>query len=602
MALRIVDPLAQSFFIEEPCVITKADLYFATKDDNIPVNVQIRKNENGQPGRLIMPFSEAIIHPSSISTSTNSNVATTVTFSSPVFLDAGEYSLAIYSGSKNYRVFVSELGETDILTDKRISEQPLVGSLFKSQNASEWTPVQTEDLKFNLYRAEFSSGVTGVVDFLPQPNSYRKKLLETDPLELFSNSDILRVYHPDHFMQDGSYVVLNGIANVTVFGNVSNINSFYGIDGNVIDGIYYEISNATTDSYTIVLPNRANTYPYSSVRFGGPAVSASQDLRYETIYPAISLVNQDGTVAYKYKGTSTAYTKDSSFTTLSKGDNDLLTSDILPSNVNIQTQMSNVDPSVFRIELTTNNSKISPLIDTKQIGLVLATNLIDSPTYASVTSPFDISTVCQTASANVTQLTGNIGLLTLAVAADQANARGLVKGTLLTISNTNPNNGTFRVVDVLDNGANVKIFNTSANVVTDVSANVYTVVSGSKFIAEEAATGGTTTSKYITRQIDFVNPSTSINFRLDVSKPQGASLEFYAKTKLVGETEILSNKEYFRLDDPTIPTALGGEFYEITKQIDNLEAFDGIIFKIVLKSTNPAAVPKIKNLRLLVLE
>ena len=30
-----------------------------------------------------------------------------------------------------------------------------MGSLFKSQNGSTWTPAQFEDLKFNLYKAQF---------------------------------------------------------------------------------------------------------------------------------------------------------------------------------------------------------------------------------------------------------------------------------------------------------------------------------------------------------------------------------------------------------------------------------------------------------------
>ena len=36
-----------------------------------------------------------------------------------------------------------------------VSQQPYMGSLFKSQNGSTWTPAQFEDLKFNLYKAQF---------------------------------------------------------------------------------------------------------------------------------------------------------------------------------------------------------------------------------------------------------------------------------------------------------------------------------------------------------------------------------------------------------------------------------------------------------------
>ena len=48
-----------------------------------------------------------------------------------------------------------------------VTEQPLLGSLFKSQNARVWTPSQYEDLKFVAYRCNFTSN--GLVQFF-NPN------------------------------------------------------------------------------------------------------------------------------------------------------------------------------------------------------------------------------------------------------------------------------------------------------------------------------------------------------------------------------------------------------------------------------------------------
>ena len=63
------------------------------------------------------------------------------------------------------------MGEEDITTVNAadsekiiVSQQPLLGSLFKSQNGATWDPSQLEDLKFNLYRANFSS-TSGSVNF-----------------------------------------------------------------------------------------------------------------------------------------------------------------------------------------------------------------------------------------------------------------------------------------------------------------------------------------------------------------------------------------------------------------------------------------------------
>ena len=60
------------------------------------------------------------------------------------------------STSLKYRVFISRIGENDLITDEFVSNQPILGSLFKSQNASTWEPSQWEDLKFDLFRASFA--------------------------------------------------------------------------------------------------------------------------------------------------------------------------------------------------------------------------------------------------------------------------------------------------------------------------------------------------------------------------------------------------------------------------------------------------------------
>tara|TARA_B100000073_G_scaffold49310_1_gene36402 strand:- start:119 stop:2113 length:1995 start_codon:yes stop_codon:yes gene_type:complete len=49
------------------------------------------------------------------------------------------------------------MGDVDISGNRTISEQPYAGVLFKSQNASTWTADQYEDLKFTVYRAEFTA-------------------------------------------------------------------------------------------------------------------------------------------------------------------------------------------------------------------------------------------------------------------------------------------------------------------------------------------------------------------------------------------------------------------------------------------------------------
>ena len=63
--------------------------------------------------------------------------------------------MVIRSASARYRVFISRVGENDLVTQTFVSNQPYLGSLYKSQNGSVWEPSQWEDLKFTIYRADF---------------------------------------------------------------------------------------------------------------------------------------------------------------------------------------------------------------------------------------------------------------------------------------------------------------------------------------------------------------------------------------------------------------------------------------------------------------
>ena len=193
------DPLAQSFYVFEDTGIflTSVDVYFETRDsDNIPVTLQIRPLLAGVPSNVVVPFSEVTLIPDQIQLSIDGTVPTKFTFPSPVYLQGpqqqtvrqapiasqtqAEYAIVLISNSPNYRVFVTELGQNDILSGVKISKQPTLGSMFKSQNGTVWTPSQLEDLKYKIYRADFKP--EGLVKFFNPPLSIgNKKVTVTGP-------------------------------------------------------------------------------------------------------------------------------------------------------------------------------------------------------------------------------------------------------------------------------------------------------------------------------------------------------------------------------------------------------------------------------------
>ena len=170
-----IDPLAQSFEVTDRTgiYITKCDVFFKTKDANdVPVTMQVRTMQNGVPTQKILPFGEIILEAKDIKVSDTSLVATTFTFPSPIFLEGGNsYCVVLISASDSYTVWISRMGEEDVASVNKqdgnrviVSQQPTLGSLFKSQNASTWDASQYEDLKFNLYRADFTS-TSGTASF-----------------------------------------------------------------------------------------------------------------------------------------------------------------------------------------------------------------------------------------------------------------------------------------------------------------------------------------------------------------------------------------------------------------------------------------------------
>lgn len=158
------DPVAQTIYVDKKVYpngvfITSTKLYFKTKDDTLPVRIQIRPTVNGIPhSNAILPFSEVTKQSSAVNISETGTSATTFTFPSPIYLEPGQtYALAIVSDSSDYEVFVAEMGQTVLDTDNnRITKQPYIGSFFASQNGTTWAPELNTDLKFEVMKADFT--------------------------------------------------------------------------------------------------------------------------------------------------------------------------------------------------------------------------------------------------------------------------------------------------------------------------------------------------------------------------------------------------------------------------------------------------------------
>jgi hypothetical protein len=175
------DPIAQSFVVDETqfpngSFVSKFRACFKTKDSYLPVKLQLRTMVNGFPSSLDF-IEEVVLNPQYVKTTTapsltDSTKYTEFKFPNPLYLAPGiEYAFVLLSDSNQYNVYVSEMGQADINSGAAIARQPTLGSLFKSQNSSTWTPVQEEDLMFAAYICQFDTTKTANVNLRVQPIS-----------------------------------------------------------------------------------------------------------------------------------------------------------------------------------------------------------------------------------------------------------------------------------------------------------------------------------------------------------------------------------------------------------------------------------------------
>lgn len=156
-----IDPVAQTFTISENdnpsgVFLESIDLFFASKDDQLPVSVEICAVVGGIPHLCaILPFSTVVKNPSAVNVNSSTPTATNFRFSTPVYLTPGEYALLVRTNSSAYSLFVANIGNIDLVTEKRISSTFGGGVLYRSQNSTEPVGDSNTDLMFTMKRCFF---------------------------------------------------------------------------------------------------------------------------------------------------------------------------------------------------------------------------------------------------------------------------------------------------------------------------------------------------------------------------------------------------------------------------------------------------------------
>ena len=381
------DPLAQSFRVVQPNGIfaTKVGIRFATKDSVIPVQCQIRPLVNGMPSAEdIIPGAVKFLEPSLVNISADGTALTYFTFDEPVFLNSGvEYAIVLLAESIDYNVYVAETGEFVFgSTEKKITKQPSMGSMFKSQNGSTWEPVQNFDMAFELYRAEFVTTGNAVMENA-QPS---EELLPIDGIQATSGSTRLVVHQPDHGFKRTDRARIMGLDSST---------SYAGILGSAIMGVK-TVDSSDNDFYTIT----AGTAATSTGAIGGGVMFAERNMVFEQFTPAIqTLIPTSTDVSLQGKFTTAQsiaedvptkdYRKDTLYSTLQLGENNYFNDPVMvPSKRNSDQNLGvGINSTTLKVDMNTLATNVSPVIDMQRASLWTVHNRIDFQDSGSTTYP-----------------------------------------------------------------------------------------------------------------------------------------------------------------------------------------------------------------------
>jgi hypothetical protein len=586
-----VDPLCQTFFVEDETgiFVTAVDLYFGQKDtSNIPIYVSIVETINGYPGPNSFPLSEVYVNADDVQVDTENtttidsrpygnpaNTPTNIKFRAPVYLEGGkEYGIYIKSDSEKYVVWTSYMGDDDLSGGGSIQTQPLLGSLFKSQSASVWTTDQYEDLTFKLYRAEFDTGVGTfklVNDDIP----------ESDVSHVFGrtkdNSSLIRISLPNNGLNNGDSIKISGLEAGTYAGTIQDTH---------INGIH-TVSNVENDFFVIDTGVLATSSEYLIQKFG---LKITKNIKIDVIKPAFKDKIIPGTnLEYEYKHHS-----DTLPTKLVNRLNKSTPSTISVLNpVGEDAQGTSFHSLEFTAKLSTEDARVSPIINIAGIDALCSTNRINSPDVDDISTDLDVSTFTATALTHPT-----LSSITTTNATTTTEFGKFKIGMNLHIydgTSSGTDLGNFIITDISDDKTTVTV----DSEFTMTGTTLY-IVYNTRYLDEIAPMGSTSVSKYVSRPLQFVNISTGFKLFFTYNQPYNTNIDFYYRTSNSG-IEGVNHKslKYTKIDNiGTKSSNNKGGFFEGNTTVTGVDDYDIISVKIVFNSADSNKTPRLRDFRI----
>jgi hypothetical protein len=315
----------------------------------------------------------------------NSVSPTRFNFDYPIYLQNNiEYALCIETDSTDYELWSSRLGEVDIATSDVITQQPLLGSVFRSQNIGTWVEDLSQDIKFIMHRASFDTTSFANVILTNEDLGYEvldSNSIETDASSnetatssLFRNNNrVVRIIHQN-----------NGFENTNSYVTFKQVNDVGGIEGSVFNQGLFKVDNNGFNNYTIRIPSGAGSTSIG----GGNRILASYNRKYEKLYPQISYLSFANTPFDSFVKTTNivpvdSETQDYLSYSISDYEKTFLNEEQFFTNQRVICSYFNeIKNSIknslsYKFVFSTNVEYLSPIIDLRSSSVKLSTTEVD---------------------------------------------------------------------------------------------------------------------------------------------------------------------------------------------------------------------------------
>lgn len=387
------DPVAQTFTISNnpaqitvPGVyLTDIGVYFKKKSESLGATAFVCETDLGQPNtKRIIGIARKESY--EVVTSQDATAETIFTFETPVLLQTDQtYAFYIEPDFANpdYELWISEVGGTDINTGSAIVQNPYIGIMYVSSTGNNWTPVQSQDIKFNLYRARFNS-------------TNGKAVFSNEKDDFLTLTDIIRANN-SIAPAIGDIVYAANTANTDqtlVNNNQYPFGIIQKIDENnlkiVIDSSTGFFSNTTFPELRIYrVPEIGNTdYISNTYLVANATLFTVDDSAYHGLVPKFSIMEPVGTIVdVDYFGTANAvslFAKDGAPTkvkneSLYEFDDYERVIRSYSNEVQAGTYGAN-GSATYIVNMVTNSPYVSPVIDLSTKRFNYIKNLINNDT------------------------------------------------------------------------------------------------------------------------------------------------------------------------------------------------------------------------------